>query len=100
MKPPKLKSIIVAIILIAICGSALVAGYTVQDISHIDSGRLLDFTESKITRIHDDELNATCWISQSRFGEGLSCVSDYDLKQYDREVHNESITTNCSIQNH
>ena len=30
----------------------------------------------EISVFHDNERNATCWISQSRFGEGLSCLYD------------------------
>ncbi len=30
----------------------------------------------RISVFHDNDRNATCWISQSRFGEGVSCLYD------------------------
>lgn len=34
-----------------------------------------------ISVFHDNDRNVTCWISQSRFGEGLSCIADIQFKE-------------------
>lgn len=37
-----------------------------------------------VTRFHDDELGATCWVTTGGYQGGISCLPDAQLKGTDR----------------